>query len=358
MSGYVPQISLVLGPCAGGAVYSPALTDFTVMSKDTSYMFVTGPDVVKKVMFEDLTQEALGGASVHGSKTGVADIIADNEIDALLMVRKLLTYLPQNCNEKPKNIKISDDPRKALPVLDNVIPNNPMQPYDIKTIILAILDDGDFFEVRREFAKNIVIGFGRIGGYVVGVVANQPLHLAGCLDINASRKAARFVRFCDAFNIPILTLVDVPGFMPGANQEHNGIITHGAKLVYAYAEATVPKITIVVRKAYGGAYIVMGSSHLGGDINYAWPTAEIAVMGAEGAVEILYRSLSGDADRVSTLINEYKDLFANPFVPASRGYINEVIVPRDTRHKVYSALTLLTGKSSSTIKKKHDNLPM
>jgi propionyl-CoA carboxylase beta chain len=357
MSGCVPQISVILGPCAGGAVYSPALTDFIVMTRG-AYMFVTGPDVIKKVTFEDLTQEMLGGASVHGSKTGVADIIANNEIDALLLTRKLLTYLPQNCREKPAIIACSDSPHRRSLALESIVPHNPLQSYDMKEIATAVLDEGEFFEVGGEFAKNILTGFGRIGGMSVGVVANQPMHLAGCLDINASRKAARFIRFCDAFNIPIVTLVDVPGFMPGTNQEHNGIITHGAKLLYAYAEATVPKITVITRKAYGGAYIVMGSSHLGGDINYAWPSAEVAVMGVEGAVEIIFRKHASDKSKLKQLSEEYKELFVNPTVSASRGYVNEVISPADTRSKIYSALVLLKDKQSQRRYKKHDNLPL
>jgi propionyl-CoA carboxylase beta chain len=357
-SGVVPQISLIMGPCAGGAVYSPALTDFVIMVKDSSYMFVTGPDVVKTVTHEVVTQEKLGGASTHSVKTGVADLAFENDIEALLQTRRLLSFLPLS-NTDVLPMRPTQDPADRIDMsLNTLVPNNPNKPYDMKELIERIVDEGDFFEIQPDFAKNIIVGFGYMEGKSVGFVANQPMHLAGCLDINASRKAARFVRFCDAFNIPLVTLIDVPGFLPGVSQEHNGIIKHGAKLLYAYAEATVPKISIITRKAYGGAYIVMSSKHLQGDINYAWSNAEIAVMGANGAVEILYKNkLKNDAEKEEK-IKEYQEKFTNPFVAASRGYIDDVIRPQNTRWRICKALTLLSKKRMERPWKKHDNLPL
>jgi propionyl-CoA carboxylase beta chain len=357
-SGVIPQISLIMGPCAGGAVYSPALTDFTFMVKGSSYMFVTGPDVVKTVTHEDVTQETLGGAYTHSVKTGVADKAFNNDIEALIQIRRLFDFLPLS-NKSPLPERTTQDPADRVEMsLNTLVPNNPNKPYDIKELLNCIVDEGDFFELKPDYAKNIVTGLGYMQGQPVGFVANQPMHLAGCLDINASVKAARFIRFCDAFNIPLVNLVDVPGFLPGVNQEHNGIIKHGAKLLYAYAEATVPKITIITRKAYGGAYIVMNSKHLEGDINYAWGNAEIAVMGAKGAIEILYRDKLSDGEFIQEKVNEYQDKFTNPYVAASRGFIDDVIRPQNTRWRICRALSMLQNKQVSRPWKKHDNLPL
>jgi propionyl-CoA carboxylase beta chain len=358
----VPQISLIMGPCAGGAVYSPAITDFIFMVKDSSYMFVTGPDVVKTVTHETVTAEDLGGAITHTTKSGVADLAFENDVEALLMVRRLFNYLPLNNRERPP-IRLGNDgggdPADRLdPSLDTLVPDNPNKPYDIKELILKIVDDGDFFELKPEFAKNIVTGFARMEGQSVGIVANQPLVLAGCLDIQSSLKAARFVRFCDAFNIPVLTFVDVPGFLPGTSQEFGGIIKHGAKLLYAYAECTVPKITVITRKAYGGAYDVMASKHLRGDVNFAWPRAEIAVMGAKGAVEIIFREDKNDPEKLAKREAEYKTRFANPFVAGARGYIDDVILPRETRKRICRSLVMLREKKLENPWRKHDNLPL
>ncbi|MFV9838612.1 MAG: acyl-CoA carboxylase subunit beta [Aaplasma endosymbiont of Hyalomma asiaticum] len=356
MSGVVPQISLVMGSCAGGAVYSPALTDFVFMVRGAC-MFVTGPDVIKKVTFEDVSQEELGGVAVHTRKTGVADLAFANEIDALSQVRKFLSFIPPNNKSSPKFVSTSDPFNRECPSLDTLIPQSSAVPYDMYELITKVCDEGAFLEIKPDFAKNIIVGFGRVGGYTVGMVANQPMHLAGCLDIDSSRKAARFVRFCDAFNIPIITLIDVPGFLPGVSQEYSGIIDHGAKLLYAYAEATVPKISIVVRKAYGGAYIVMNSRHLCGDVNYAWPSAEIAVMGSEGAVGIIFRR-EKDPDHLKHLVQEYNDKVVNPYVAASRGFIDDVIVPSSTRERIYTALHMLRDKKVGRHWRKHDNLPL
>jgi propionyl-CoA carboxylase beta chain len=355
-SGVVPQISVIMGPCAGGAVYSPAMTDFIVMVKDSSYMFVTGPDVVKTVTNEIVTQEELGGAVTHTTKSGVADIAFENDIEALLAARDLVDLLPAN-NQAGVPERPSADPwDRQEDSLDTLIPANANQPYDMHELIRKTLDEGDFFEIQPTHAGNILTGFGRIEGRTVGIVANQPMVLAGCLDINASKKAGRFVRFCDAFEIPIITFVDVPGFLPGVGQEHNGIIKHGAKLLFAYAEATVPKITVITRKAYGGAYDVMASKHLRGDLNYAWPTAEIAVMGAKGAVEIIFRGLG--PDEIAEKTKEYEDRFANPFVAASKGFIDEVIMPHSTRRRIALGLRKLKNKSLENPWKKHDNIPL
>ncbi|TAE83633.1 MAG: acyl-CoA carboxylase subunit beta [Alphaproteobacteria bacterium] len=357
-SGVVPQISVIMGPCAGGAVYSPALTDFTIMVRDSSYMFVTGPEVVKTVTHEHVTQEELGGASTHTRKTGVADLAFDNDIEALLEVRRLMNFLPSSNREKPPTIPTNDPADRVDLALNTLVPDHANKAYDMLELISSVADEGDFFQIQPEHAPNILIGFTRMEGATVGVVANQPMELAGCLDIDASKKAARFVRFCDAFNIPLLTLVDVPGFLPGTAQEHHGIIKHGAKLIYAYAEATVPKITLITRKAYGGAYIVMSSKNLRGDINFAWPSAEIAVMGPEGAVEIVFRgSVANDEER-QTRIREYREMFASPFVAASRGYIDDVIRPQNTRWRICRALAMLRNKDVQNPWKKHDNLPL
>jgi len=364
-SGVVPQISAIFGPCAGGAVYSPALTDFIMMTKDSSYMFVTGPKVVKTVTGEVVTDEQLGGASVHGSKSGVSHFIAEDENEGLLLIRKLLSYLPQN-NLEDAPLAPCDDPIDRLDdFLNEVIPNNPNKPYDVKDVIHSIADYHEFFEVHRNYAQNIVVGFARFNGVSTGIVANQPNYLAGVLDINASRKAARFVRFCDAFNIPIVTLVDVPGFLPGTAQEYGGIITHGAKLLFAYGEATVPKVTIILRKSYGGAYCVMSSKHLRGDINYSWPTGEIAVMGPKGAIEVLQSkkiaSIENEEERaafVSQSEEEYKDKFANPYNAAQYGYIDDVIEPRNTRFRIIRALQALATKKDVMPAKKHTNIPL
>lgn len=364
-SGVIPQISAIFGPCAGGAVYSPALTDFIVMNKDTSYMFLTGPKVVKTVTGEVVTDEQLGGAVVHGSKSGVSHFISESEEEGLLLIRKLLSYLPQNNLEDPP-IAHCDDPIDRLDDrLNDIIPENPNKPYDIKDVIHSIVDNAEFLEVHRNYAQNIVVGFARFNGMPVGLVANQPAYLAGVLDINASRKAARFVRFCDAFNIPLVTLEDVPGFLPGTTQEYGGIIIHGAKLLYAYGEATVPKITVILRKAYGGAYCVMSSKHLRGDLNYAWPQAEIAVMGPKGAIEVLQskkiKELTDDeakAEFISKAEAEYKNEFANPYNAAKYGYIDDVIEPRNTRFRIIRALQALATKKDSMPAKKHSNIPL
>ena len=357
-SGVVPQISVIMGPCAGGAVYSPAMTDFIFMVKDTSYMFVTGPDVVKTVTNEVVTAEQLGGASTHTKKSSVADGAFENDVEALTEIRRLFDFLPLNNREKAPTRPFFDDPNRVEASLDTLVPDNPNQPYDMKELIVKVADEGDFYEIQKDHAGNIVTGFIRIEGQTVGVVANQPMVLAGCLDIDSSRKAARFVRFCDAFEIPILTLVDVPGFLPGTSQEYGGVIKHGAKLLFAYGEATVPKVTVITRKAYGGAYDVMASKHLRGDFNYAWPSAEIAVMGAKGAVEILYRAELGDTDRIAARTKDYEDRFANPFVAAEKGFIDEVIQPRSTRKRVARAFASLRNKKLTNPWKKHDNIPL
>jgi propionyl-CoA carboxylase beta chain len=357
-SGVVPQISLIMGPCAGGAVYSPAMTDFIFMVKDSSYMFVTGPDVVKTVTNEVVTAEELGGAATHTRKSSVADGAFENDVEALAEARRLFDFLPLNNREKAPVRPFFDDPARVEPSLDTLVPANPNTPYDMKELILKVADEADFFEIQRDYAANIITGFIRLEGQTVGVVANQPMVLAGCLDIDASRKAARFVRFCDAFEVPILTFVDVPGFLPGVQQELGGVIKHGAKLLYAYAEATVPKVTVVTRKTYGGAYVVMSSKHLRADFNYAWPTAEVAVMGAKGAVEILYRSELGDAEKIAARTKEYEDRFANPFVAAERGFIDEVIMPHSTRRRVARAFASLRTKKLQNPWKKHDNIPL
>lgn len=364
-SGVIPQISAVFGPCAGGAVYSPALTDFILMTKDTSYMFVTGPKVVKTVTGEIVTDEQLGGASVHGSKSGVTHFVAENEEEGILLIRKLLSYLPQNNLEDAPLLPCNDPINRLEDMLNNLIPENPTKPYDVKDVIHAIVDYTEFFEVHRNYAQNIVVGFARFDGVSTGIVANQPNYLAGVLDINASRKAARFVRFCDAFNIPIVTLVDVPGFLPGTTQEYGGIITHGAKLLYAYGEATVPKVTVILRKAYGGAYCVMSSKHLRGDVNYSWPSGEIAVMGPKGAIEVLQSkkiaAIEDEAERtayISKAEADYKEKFANPYNAARYGYIDDIIEPRNTRFRIIRALQSLTTKKVLNLPKKHSNLPL
>ncbi|MBU0726121.1 MAG: acyl-CoA carboxylase subunit beta [Alphaproteobacteria bacterium] len=357
-SGVVPQISCIMGPCAGGAVYSPAMTDFIFMVKESSYMFVTGPDVVKTVTHEVVTAEQLGGAVTHTSKSGVADLAFENDVEALLQVRRFVDFLPSSNREQPPVRPTADPVDRPEPSLDTLIPSNPNKPYDMKELIHKIVDEGDFFEIQPNYAGNIVIGFGRVGGSTIGIVANQPMVLAGCLDIDSSKKAARFVRFCDCFNIPIVTLVDVPGFLPGTSQELNGIIKHGAKLLYAYAEATVPKVTLITRKAYGGAYDVMSSKHLRGDVNYAWPTAEIAVMGPKGAVEIIFRGDIGDEKKIAERTEEYRQKFANPFVAGTRGFIDDVIMPRNTRRRIAKALSMLRGKQLENPWKKHDNIPL
>ena len=357
-SGVIPQISVIMGPCAGGDVYSPAITDFIFMVRDTSYMYVTGPDVVKAVTGETVTHEDLGGASIHCVKSGVADGAFDNDLEALSQVRRLIEFLPASNREKAPARKSFDEPDREEPSLDTLVPLDNDRPYDIKELILKVVDEADFFEISAEYAKNIVCGFGRMDGETAGFVANQPMALAGVLDMDASRKAARFVRFCDAFNIPIVTFVDVPGFMPGTRQEYGGLIKHGAKLLYAYAEATVPKVTLITRKAYGGAYDVMSSKHLRGDINYAWPTAEIAVMGAKGAVEIIFRADAADPEKLKAREAEYRDRFANPFVAASLGYIDDVILPHETRRRIARALKSLKSKELTNPWKKHGNIPL
>jgi propionyl-CoA carboxylase beta chain len=361
-SGVIPQISAIMGPCAGGAVYSPALTDFIFMTRNTSYMFVTGPDVVKTVTHEEVSQEELGGASVHSEKSGVCHVAADSEADTLYLIRKLLAYLPQNNMEDPPFVSSSDDPLRMDETLDSLVPEDANKPYDIKDAIRLIVDDGQFFEIHENYAQNIVVGFARLGGHSVGIVANQPAVLAGVLDIDASEKGARFVRFCDAFNIPIITFEDVPGFLPGTYQEHNGIIRSGAKLLYAYCEATVPKLTVITRKAYGGAYCVMSSKHIRSDLNLAWPTAEIAVMGPDGAVNIIFRKelekAKDPAKRKAELVQEYREKFANPYVAAERGYIDDVIRPSETRPRLINALEMLGNKRDTNPAKKHGNIPL
>lgn len=357
-SGVVPQISVILGPCAGGAVYSPALTDFIIMTRGTSYMFVTGPDVVKTVTHEIVTQEELGGADTHTHKTGVADLAYNNDIEALLQVRRLMNFLPLS-NKTGVPVRPTSDPADRVEMaLNTVVPENANKAYNMKEVLERVVDEGDFFEIQPDYAKNILIGFGRMEGHTVGLVANQPMHMAGCLDIDSSRKAARFIRFCDAFSIPLVTFVDVPGFMPGTHQEHNGVIKHGAKLLYAYAEATVPKITVITRKAYGGAYDVMSSKHLRGDVNYAWPSAEIAVMGPKGAVEIVFRGKFNSEEEEQKLIDDYRAKFASPFVAASRGFLDDVIRPQNTRWRICRSLQLLRSKNLQNPWKKHDNLPL
>jgi propionyl-CoA carboxylase beta chain len=363
-SGVVPQISAIMGPCAGGAVYSPAITDFIFMTRDTSYMFVTGPDVIKTVTHEEVTKQELGGAMTHNATSGVAHFVARDDRDCVAMIRELVGFLPSNNLEDPPRRACSDPITRADAALDHLVPEDPMQPYDIKDAIHAIVDEGDFFEVHEHFAKNIVVGFARMDGRPVGIVANQPAFLAGVLDINASVKGARFVRFCDAFNIPLITFEDVPGFLPGTQQEWGGIIKHGAKLLFAYAEATVPKITVITRKAYGGAYCVMASKHIRTDANFAWPTAEIAVMGAEGAVNIVYkreidRAPEADRERIrKEKIAEFRERFANPYVAAERGYIDAIIEPSQTRAKLISSLRALENKRDTNPKKKHGNIPL
>jgi propionyl-CoA carboxylase beta chain len=357
-SGVIPQISVIMGPCAGGDVYSPAMTDFIFMVRDTSYMFVTGPDVVKTVTNEVVTAEELGGAKVHTTKSSIADGAWDNDVEALLQVRRLIDFLPANNTEGAPEWPSFDDPERADMSLDTLIPDNPNKPYDIKELILKVVDEGDFFEIQEAYAKNIITGFARIEGRTVGFVANQPMVLAGVLDADASRKAARFVRFCDAFSIPIVTFEDVPGFLPGTAQEYGGLIKHGAKLLFAYSQCTVPLVTVITRKAFGGAYDVMASKHVGGDVNYAWPTAQIAVMGAKGAVEIIFRADIGDADKIAARTKEYEDRFMSPFVAAERGYIDEVIMPHSTRRRVARALAMLRDKEVEVPWKKHDNIPL
>ncbi len=357
-SGVVPQVSMIMGPCAGGAVYSPAMTDFIFMVKDSSYMFVTGPDVVKTVTHETVTHEELGGAQTHASRSGVADCVFENDVEALLQLRRFMDFLPASNRELPPVRPTRDPANRAEPSLDTLVPDNPNRPYDMRELVLKVLDEEDFFEIQPDFAGNIVIGLGRIEGSTVGIVANQPLVLAGCLDIDSSRKAARFVRFCDCFSIPIVTFVDVPGFLPGTAQEYGGIIKHGAKLLFAYAEATTPKVTVITRKAYGGAYDVMSSKHLRGDVNFAWPSAEIAVMGPKGAVEIIFRGSLEDPDRIATLTEEYRETFANPFAAGARGYIDDIIMPRNTRRRIARSLAMLRGKKRENPWRKHDNIPL
>jgi len=357
-SGVIPQISVIMGPCAGGDVYSPAMTDFIFMVKDTSYMFVTGPDVVKTVTNEVVTAEELGGAVVHTTKSSVADGAYENDVECLLQMRRLIDFLPSSAAAGPPEWPSFDDIEREDPSLDTLVPDHPNKPYDIKELILKVVDEGDFFEVSEAFARNMVTGFGRLAGRTVGFVANQPMVLAGVLDADASRKAARFVRFCDAFDIPIVTFVDVPGFLPGTAQEYGGLIKHGAKLLFAYSQSTVPLITVITRKAFGGAYDVMASKHVGGDINYAWPSAQIAVMGAKGAVEIIFRSDLGDPEKIAARTKEYEDRFLSPFVAAERGYIDEVIMPRATRKRLARALGMLRGKKVEMPARKHDNLPV
>jgi acetyl-CoA carboxylase carboxyltransferase component len=361
-SGAIPQISAIMGPCAGGAVYSPALTDFIFMVKDTSHMFITGPDVVKTVTGEEVTFEELGGAMTHNSKSGVAHMAATSEADCLYLIREMFSYLPSNNMEDPPFKPTRDDALRTEAELDTLVPDNPNKPYDIKDVIHHIVDDGEFFEIHEHYAENIVVGFARLGGYSVGIVANQPMVLAGVLDINASEKAARFVRFCDCFNIPLIVFEDVPGFLPGLDQEHGGIIRHGAKLLYAFCEATVPKLTVVTRKAYGGAYCVMNSKHIRADLNLAWPTAEIAVMGPEGAVNIIFRRQLAEAEnpeqRRAELVEEYRERFANPYTAAQRGYIDDVIEPRETRPRLINALHMLQNKRDNNPPKKHGNIPL
>ncbi|MBI1774990.1 MAG: acyl-CoA carboxylase subunit beta [Proteobacteria bacterium] len=357
-SGVVPQVSLIMGPCAGGAVYSPAMTDFIFMVKDSSYMFVTGPDVVKTVTHETVTHEELGGAITHSTRSGVADLAFENDVEALLQLRRFADFLPSSNREKPPVKPTADDPERIETSLDTLVPATSNRPYDMRELILKVVDEADFFELQPTYAGNIIIGFGRMAGSTIGFVANQPMVLAGCLDIDSSRKAARFVRFCDAFNIPIVTFVDVPGFLPGTAQEYGGIIKHGAKLLFAYAEATVPKVTVITRKAYGGAYDVMSSKHLRGDVNFAWPTAEIAVMGPKGAVEIIFRADIGDPRKIEARTEEYRAKFANPFVAGHRGFIDDVIMPSTTRKRLCRSLAMLRDKRLDDPWKKHSNIPL
>lgn len=361
-SGVVPQISAVMGPCAGGAVYSPAITDFILMVENTSYMFVTGPNVVKTVTQEDVTSEELGGATTHSTKSGVTHFACSNEVDCLETIKKLLSYIPQNCEDDPPSVKYIDQGDEKRPQLNEIVPENPNQPYDMRTVIEGIVDEESFLEVHKNFAENIVVGFARLAGRSIGIVGNQPASLAGVLDIQASKKAARFVRFCDSFNVPLLVLEDVPGFLPGTDQEWNAIITNGAKLLYAFSEATVPRVTVITRKAYGGAYDVMNSKHIGADMNYAWPMSEIAVMGAKGAAEIIFRKEIAAADdpedKLKEKIEEYTAKFANPYRAANRGYIDEVILPENTRKKLISAFKILENKVDQLPKKKHGNIPL
>ncbi len=361
-SGVIPQISAILGPCAGGAVYSPAITDFIIMNKKNSYMFVTGPKVVKTVLNQDTTPDALGGAMVHATKSGVTHFVTDNEEETILLIKKLLSYIPSNNLESPPVVTTSDPVSRPCDELNTIIPDNPNKPYDILDVIHTIVDDNEFLEIHRNYAQNIVVGFGRLNGYTVGFVANQPKFLAGVLDINASNKAARFIRFCDSFNVPLVVLEDVPGFLPGQNQEHNGIISNGAKLLYAFAEATVPKITVILRKAYGGAYCVMNSRHMRADMVYAWPSAEIAVMGPAGAVEVIFRKEAMDAPNPKQVLldkeNEYRDKFANPYNAAERGYVDDVIEPSRTRFRLIRALEMLATKKDVIPARKHGNIPL
>ncbi|MCP4127033.1 MAG: acyl-CoA carboxylase subunit beta [Gammaproteobacteria bacterium] len=357
-SGVIPQISVIMGPCAGGAVYSPAMTDFIFMVKDSSYMFVTGPDVVKTVTHEEVTAEDLGGANTHSTVSGVCDCAYENDVETLMMVRRFINYLPANNREKPPFRPTPDSPDRMEMSLDTLVPDNPNLPYDMKEVLFKVSDDNEFWELQPEHAENIIIGLARMDGHTVGIVANQPKVLAGCLDIKSSIKAGRFVRFCDAFNIPIVTFVDVPGFLPGTAQEYGGIIKHGAKLLFAYAEATVPKITIITRKAYGGAYDVMSSKHLRGDVNLAWPSAEIAVMGPKGAVEIIFRDDIGDEEKIAERTEEYRKKFANPFIAASRGYVDDVIAPHASRKRICRALATLRNKKLDNPWRKHDNIPL
>ncbi|HEX2724457.1 MAG TPA: acyl-CoA carboxylase subunit beta, partial [Beijerinckiaceae bacterium] len=357
-SGVIPQISVIMGPCAGGDVYSPAMTDFIFMVEGTSYMFVTGPDVVKTVTNEVVTAEELGGARVHTTKSSIADGAYANDVEALLQIRRLMDFLPSNNRDGVPEWPSEDDPNRVDASLDTLVPDNPNKPYDVKELILKVVDEADFFEIQEAFARNIVTGFARIEGRTIGIVAQQPMVLAGVLDADASRKGARFVRFCDAFSIPIVTLVDVPGFLPGTAQEYGGLIKHGAKLLFAYSQATVPLVTVITRKAFGGAYDVMASKHVGGDVNYAWPTAQIAVMGAKGAVEIIFRQDMGDPDKIAARTKEYEDRFMSPFVAAERGYIDEVIMPHATRRRVARALAMLRHKQVEMPGRKHDNLPL
>ena len=357
-SGVIPQISMIMGPCAGGAVYSPAMTDFIFMVRDSSYMFVTGPEVVKTVTHEEVTAEQLGGAATHTGRSGVADLSFENDLEAIIMLRRFFNFLPLNNKDKPPVRHAGDRADRLDHSLDTLVPDNPNKPYDIKELILKVVDDGDFFELQPDYAKNMVIGFARMEGQTVGIVANNPMVLAGCLDIRSSIKAARFVRFCDAFNIPVVTFVDVPGFLPGTSQEYGGIIKHGAKLLYAYAECTVPKVTVITRKAYGGAYDVMASKHLRGDVNFAWPNAEIAVMGAKGAVEIIFREDKDDPEKLGRREAEYKARFANPFVAGARGFIDDVIQPHETRKRICRSLVMLRDKQIENPWRKHGNIPL
>jgi len=361
-SGVVPQISAIMGPCAGGAVYSPAITDFIFMVRGSSYMFVTGPDVVKTVTHEEVDFESLGGAAAHAETSGVCHVAADSEADTLYLIRKLMGYLPQNNMEDPPFVQTGDDPLRMEEALDTLVPDDPSKPYNIKDVIRLVVDSGEFFEIHADYAQNIVVGFARLGGHSIGIVANQPAHLAGCLDINSSDKGARFVRFCDCFNIPILTFEDVPGFLPGTGQEHGGIIRHGAKLLYAFCEATVPKLTVITRKAYGGAYDVMSSKHIRGDYNVAWPSAELAVMGPDGAVNIIFRKELETADdpaaRKAELVQQYREKFANPYIAAERGYLDDVIEPKETRPRLINALEMLNNKRDANPAKKHGNIPL